>query len=407
MHQQMSRVAVTPGSDRVCRAGEAVFLGRAADPAEQGVLEALVGIVQRGGADAAGDVVRAVAVTVVGAPAAHVPSFGLLARTGGGLTVLLQGDILATWCSDDQEGRLSGTEASTFAERRLPPDVTSVDLAFPDSGEPDDLSNLAGGIVRGSGVRVHLDPGADRVPSGLVADPTEPELPTAPVRSTPASPHVPPEEERTVHRQVAEPSASPPGPEDDSAGTPRFETFDLGPVEQDPEPAGSAAGAQVAPATKPVVMVEGIHCSRGHFNSPRALYCSICGIAMVHQTHRPVRDARPPLGVLVTDDGVVFPIDGDLVIGREPEASQEVKQGSATPLQLEDPALSMSRVHLMVRLVGWDVYLEDADSANGSFVTAADDVEQQLVAGQPTKVLPGARIAIGGRSLSFESHQRS
>ena len=209
MHQQMSRVAVSPGGDMVCRAGQVVFLGRSAGPSEQVVLESLVAIVQGGGAGADGDVVRAVAGATVGAPAAKLPSFAMLAPTRDGLTVLLQRDALATWRADDREGRLSGTEASTFVERLLPPEVTTVDLSFPGSGTPDDLSNLVGGVVRGSGVRVHLAAGADRVSSDLVADPTEPEPPTAPVQPAPASPESPVEEERTAHRPIAETAPSP------------------------------------------------------------------------------------------------------------------------------------------------------------------------------------------------------
>ena len=417
MQLQMRRVAVAPGGDVVCRAGQTVFLGRSSDPAEQAVLEEVVSLVQDAGSGR--DVVRAVAAAALRAAAVNVPSFGLLALTDGGPTVLLHGAAAATWGSGGEEGRLHGSDASTIAERLLPPAVTSVDLSFPDTGEPDALSDLGGGIVRGSGVRVLLQGGGDHGAPDLAAPPVasglaEPEPPTV-AQTTPAAA---PRAAISDHRSgpdVAEPSANA-GDHDSAPDPARFEIFALEPTE--PEPAfapGSGTDTDPFPRapetpTKPArhpVLVEGIHCSRGHFNNPRALYCSICGIAMVHQTHRPVRDARPPLGVLVTDDGLVFSVDGDFVIGREPEASPEVKQGAATPLQLEDPALSMSRVHVHVRLVGWDVYLEDADSANGTFVTGTDNVQQRLLARQPTKVLPGSLIAIGGRTVSFESHQRN
>lgn len=407
MQLQMSRVAVTPGVDIVCRTGHTVFVGRSSDPAEQAVLEELVSVVQDAGSGR--DVVRAVAATALRAAAVNVPSFGLLALTDAGPAVLLQGDAGATWGVGGEESGLHGSEASTIAERLLPSSVTSVELSFPDSGQPDTLSDLGAGVVRGSGVRVLLQ-GGD-VASGVA----EPEPPTV-AQTTPASTPVEAIPDQPPAPQPAELSASAIDHDGAPDPAPQFEIFALEPTdaEQVSAPASGTETGPVPPApqaptlpSRQPVLVEGIHCSRGHFNNPRALYCSICGIAMVHQTHRPVRDTRPPLGVLVTDDGLVFSIDGDFVIGREPEASPEVKQGAATPLQLDDPALSMSRVHLHVRLVGWDVYLEDADSANGTFVTGTDNVQQRLLARQPTKVLPGSLIAIGGRTVSFESHQRN
>ena len=67
------------------------------------------------------------------------------------------------------------------------------------------------------------------------------------------------------------------------------------------------------------VIVTGFVCSRGHFNSPDAAYCGVCGIAMVQLTRRPVEDIRPPLGYLVVDDGSTFLVNRDYVVGREPE----------------------------------------------------------------------------------------
>ena len=388
MCQQWSRVAVAPGTDVVCRAGQVVLLVRSNAPAEQDMLRTLVSIVQEG--TEGRDVVRSIAAAALGAPAADVPSFGMVALTHNGPTVLLQGAASATWDQEDDAGVLHGTEASTFAERLLPAAVTTIELSFHDSGQADDLSDLVSGIVRGSGVRMHLGPDDDHAePVGVQED--------APATS------------------AIDAALRPVGNDQNLDPPPQFEVFGL--LTMDPEPTvetpttldGGAEPTPAEPEATPVsrsVMVEGIRCSRGHFNNPRALYCGLCGIAMVQQTHRPVRDVRPPLGVLVTDDGLVFSLNGDFVIGREPEASAEVQQGVATPLMLDDPALSMSRVHLHVRLVGWDVYLEDAGSANGTYVTVEGD-EQQLTARQPTKAAPGTLIAIGGRTVSFESHHRS
>ncbi len=103
------------------------------------------------------------------------------------------------------------------------------------------------------------------------------------------------------------------------------------------------------------VVVAGIVCSRGHFNDPAAVYCTGCGISMVQRTHEYVAGPRPPLGVLVFDDGSAFAIDGDYVLGREPEFDPAVASGRARPLTLLDPGNGVSRVHAELRLEGWRV----------------------------------------------------
>ena len=159
------------------------------------------------------------------------------------------------------------------------------------------------------------------------------------------------------------------------------------------------------PAQTP--QVDGIYCSRGHFNSPESIFCTQCGISMVQQTHNRVRGPRPPLGVLVTDQGAVFSLVRDYIVGREPETAPEVLAGAAMAIALDDPKLAMSRIHTRILLDGWEVRVEDATSANGTFVAYGEGAWTRLEPGLPTTVTPGTRIALGGRTLFFESHQRS
>lgn len=197
-------------------------------------------------------------------------------------------------------------------------------------------------------------------------------------------------------------------PDDDSPG---FEAIDLfGPSEIDAaSPAGDdpAIGDDHQTPAAGAKIVQGIVCSRGHFNRPDGKFCARCGISMVHQTHNIVSGERPPLGVLVLDDGSVFALRDDLVIGREPEASADVLNGSAQPLLLDDTALTLSRVHARVILDGWEVRVEDAGSANGTYVMGPSaDAWTRLEPEQPTTIEPGSRLSVGGRTLTFESHQR-
>ncbi len=93
---------------------------------------------------------------------------------------------------------------------------------------------------------------------------------------------------------------------------------DLGVLQREPlskardMPPGTSSYVADAP------IVQGVYCSRGHFDDPESLFCAVCGISMNQQTLVPRPGTRPPLGVLLTDDGSVFQLDRDYIVGREP-----------------------------------------------------------------------------------------
>ncbi len=152
------------------------------------------------------------------------------------------------------------------------------------------------------------------------------------------------------------------------------------------------------------IMVQGVLCSRGHFNDPRSRYCSSCGISMVQNTQVLTPGPRPPLGVLVFEDGATFSLAQDYVVGRQPEVSEAVQQGLALPLPVDDPERSISRAHAELRLVDWDVHLINLSATNGSFVW--DEHQRQWVpipTGQSVLLAAGMRVALGRRSAVFES----
>jgi hypothetical protein len=152
------------------------------------------------------------------------------------------------------------------------------------------------------------------------------------------------------------------------------------------------------------VLVEGVLCTREHFNDPGARYCRQCGIGMGQLPRTFKRRQRPPLGVLVLDDGSGFPLDGDYVIGREPVLDGDVMAGRARPLRVCDPDGSVSRLHLRISLIGWQVEVSDLGSANGSVLHSADG-ERTLAPFEPTVIETGARIGIGHRSMQYLSQQ--
>lgn len=152
--------------------------------------------------------------------------------------------------------------------------------------------------------------------------------------------------------------------------------------------------------------VRGVICSRGHFNDPAAPFCSVCGISMVQRTLNLVEGPRPPLGVIVFDDGTTFTLDSDYVLGREPENEPSVLAGTARPLAIEDAERTVSRVHAGLVIDGWSVKAIDRGSANGTFIAGpGEDDWIPLIPNRPTAIKPGTRVRLGQRILLFDSHQ--
>jgi FHA domain len=153
-------------------------------------------------------------------------------------------------------------------------------------------------------------------------------------------------------------------------------------------------------------IIQGVYCKNGHFDDPEALFCAICGISMNQQTLVPRPGERPPLGVLLLDDGAVFQLDSDYVIGREPGLDASVAQGKARPLRITDESGIVSRVHARIHLDGWRVLVTDLGSANGTRVLLpAQPADQPLVPQVPIVLATGSQVDLGGRGFRYESHR--
>lgn len=193
--------------------------------------------------------------------------------------------------------------------------------------------------------------------------------------------------------------------------------LDAGAVPHPPWPAqegtngAAAVGAGVAGApAQPgqdggvaVPMAAGFRCARDHLNDPRNHFCVICGIRMSARTGVVEVGPRPPLGLLVFDDGSTYTLDADYLLGRMPESDPRVVGGELRPLPVDDPEAQLSRGHLVIRLEGWDVTAID-ESTNGTLVAhASDQAWSRLTPRTPLRLLPGTRVRVGGRSFVFES----
>jgi hypothetical protein len=266
----------------------------------------------------------------------------------GGVAVLVHGRAVATVrVAGGQEIRLTASDSVIPVSRTFTGVTVDVSLAVGDPVAPDPLCWLDGGVVPSGGLAMTVSAAAAG-PSAIVPE----ALPTTSV----------PQALPTVISRDAM----------DDGGT---------------EP----------------VMVDGVLCIQEHFNDPDALYCRRCGMSMDQLPRTFQRRERPPLGVLVLDDGSGFTLDVDYVIGREPLLDGDVMAGRARPLRIPDPDGSVSRLHLRISLAGWHVEISDLGSANGSVLQSADG-ERALVPFEPTVIEPGVRIGVGHRSMQYLSY---
>jgi pSer/pThr/pTyr-binding forkhead associated (FHA) protein len=155
----------------------------------------------------------------------------------------------------------------------------------------------------------------------------------------------------------------------------------------------------------PKEQVRGVYCKNRHFNDPRVLFCGICGINMVQQTPVLVNGVRPPLGVIVLDDGSVFQLDNPYLLGRDPSTDERIATGEFRPLPIIDQSNQVSRVHARLEMRGWDVVLIDNNSTNGTFVHVPKTPDWvRMPPGTEQILVQGTRVRIGHRTLAFNTH---
>ena len=404
-------IRVHPGDGLVARQEGIALVVFAPGAAQDRIADELLALVDASSNGTPGRrLARQVARLLGDADPDEVPSFGLLAQAEHGVVLILHGDADADVTTPGGTEHLSGRQVATWVDRILEPPIDG--LVVGPSGQalqaPDPRLRLRGGVVPGGGLSVmpaatpapHAAPQAEPM---AAAPPPEPAPPPPPAESDEEQP----EDATKVDMAPAPSAAMMPEPAPPVSGS--FVSVLLGDVEpEEVREALPVAGdeAQAAVEAEPEgPQVKGVICSRGHFNDPSAPFCGICGISLVQRTLKLVDGPRPPLGVLVFDDGATFSVDTDYVLGREPESDPEVVAGHARPLAVSDPDRTVSRVHAALILENWNVRVVDRGSANGTYVAASGHDEwSPLTPNQPTTIKPGTRIRLGQRILLYDSH---
>ncbi len=149
------------------------------------------------------------------------------------------------------------------------------------------------------------------------------------------------------------------------------------------------------------IPVVGCRSGAGHFNHPEARHCRVTG--ETRDDGAPwisERRTRPPLGMLVDDEGRSTVVQWELVIGRQTDVDPAVAEHRAQGVDHPDQ-LTMSRVHLRISIDGWEVRAVD-ESSNGTGLRR-DGATSPLPAGEPVALRSGDQLIVEGRTYHFHS----
>ncbi|MGX1811364.1 FHA domain-containing protein [Nocardia sp. NPDC055321] len=330
--------------------------------------------------------------------------FGVLTPGSRGLSVFLHGGVTAILEDADHLEVLHGRDAGFTIDRVVTPAPAHAAALFVDGDAPrtelpePGIWSLSSGLMPGDGALLWLGERA-QVPVGRA-----PETAGARVRTQPAAVA---SGDAAAEGGPAARSAELGGEAQDGQRNGIADPSELGitgQAEHGDDPADPSTSAVLPRRNQPVV--RGYLCARRHLNDPRAHLCSQCG-ARLDQPPRTLGEGiRPPLGLLLLDNGTFYILDSDLVIGREPERSDQVRRG-AQPVRIPDASTGMSRVHAEIRLVDWDVVVIDRGSANGTHIQQPGRQDWfRAVPGHPTPIQHGARVTLGGRVFTYDSQRR-
>ncbi len=99
----------------------------------------------------------------------------------------------------------------------------------------------------------------------------------------------------------------------------------------------------------------------------------------------------------VLDDGREIPIDGLVLLGRNPQARPGEEH--ATLIKVADTTRTVSKSHLEISLDSGGLYVVDRGSTNGSAVTSVSGVTKRCAPGEPIRVEPGSIVSFGDHWL--------
>jgi hypothetical protein len=139
-------------------------------------------------------------------------------------------------------------------------------------------------------------------------------------------------------------------------------------------------------------MVQAVHCPAGHANPPHTGSCRLCRTLISDGTVTTV--PRPAIAVVAFAGGDTVVVDQRLVLGRNPDQPADGGE-TARLVTIPNAEQGISRNHLELRIVDWQLHLFDLDSMNGTWLTAPGRERFRLRPGDAELVGPGCTIELG------------
>ncbi|GAB3389626.1 hypothetical protein GCM10027568_12110 [Humibacter soli] len=101
----------------------------------------------------------------------------------------------------------------------------------------------------------------------------------------------------------------------------------------------------------------------------------------------------PRTWLVVLPTGARVPVDGALLVGRNPVRFEPWTEASLLPV--DDPARSVSKTHAVIETVGDGVRVTDLHSTNGVSATGPEGTSVALAPGEAFPVDAGAIVMLG------------
>jgi len=161
----------------------------------------------------------------------------------------------------------------------------------------------------------------------------------------------------------------------------------------------AAEAAADAPIVAGPTVLAG-RCPQGHLSPPHAATCRVCRAPMPPQEGFEM--ARPTLGTLRLSTGSVVTLDRGVVFGRAPDAPADAPERPHL-VRLESPENDISRAHAEIVIDGWNVYVRDLGSTNGTAVTLPGQPPQRIRPHDLQLLEPGSTVTLADEvTFAFE-----